>query len=419
MEFKFEGRAKIVSQVLMGIGVIALIAGFFTDGSDHHQRWWANLLVNGFFWFSLSLAALFFYALNYAVEAAWSAVIKRVFEAMWHFLPIGAGVIVVVLVAGNFFHAHHLYHWMDHTLYHEFMVVGGEETSYVDVMEEGAVTNPNYDKIIAHKGAYFANWFFWLRTLMYIGTFMVFSYLFRKWSLLEDESPDLNLHYKQFRRSAVFLVLFAVFSSMLSWDWIMSIDVHWFSTLFGWYLFSGMWVGFMIFLNLALIWLRSKGYYQEVTESHMHDISKWMFAISMLWSYLWVSQFLLIWYANIPEEVTYYTQRFFSDYQIPFMLTFLVNFAVPFYSLLPRDTKRNPNFIVPVGLLIFVGHFADVYLLVIPGTMFDHNEFGIFEVGLFLGFLGLYTNRTLSALSKAPLIALNHPMLQESKDLHY
>ena len=419
MEFKFEGRAKIVSQVLMSIGVIALVAGFLTDGSEHHQRWWANLLVNGFFWFSISLAALFFYALNYAVEAAWSAVIKRVFEAMWHFLPIGAGVIVVVLVAGNFFHAHHLYHWMDHTLYHEFMVVDGEGTAYVDVMEEGAVANPNYDKIIAHKGAYFTGWFYWLRTLIYIGTFMLFAHLFRKWSLLEDESPDLNLHYKQFRRSAVFLVLFAVFSSMLSWDWIMSIDVHWFSTLFGWYLFSGMWVGFMIFLNLALIWLRSKGYYQEVTESHMHDISKWMFAISMLWSYLWVSQFLLIWYANIPEEVTYYTQRFFSDYQIPFMVTFLVNFAVPFYSLLPRDTKRNPNFIVPVGLLIFVGHFADVYLLVIPGTMFDHNEFGIFEIGLFLGFLGLYLNRTLSSLSKAPLIPLNHPMLQESKDLHY
>ena len=99
----------------------------------------------------------------------------------------------------------------------------------------------------------------------------------------------------------------------------------------------------------------------------------------MLWSYLWVSQFLLIWYANIPEEVTYYTQRFFSDYQVPFMITFFVNFAIPFYTLLPRDTKRNSKFIVPVGMLIFLGHFADVYLLVIPGTMFDHNEFGIFE----------------------------------------
>ena len=419
MEFKFEGRAKIVSQVLMGIGIIALIAGFLTDGSDHHQRWWANLLVNGFFWFSISLAALFFYALNYAVEAAWSAVFKRMFEAMWHFLPIGAGVIVVVLVAGNFFHAHHLYHWMDHTLYHEYVIGEGDQAKYVDVMEEGAVANPNYDHIIAHKGAYFASWFFWLRTIVYIGTFMLFAHLFRKWSLLEDEKPSLDLHYKQFKRSAVFLVFFAVFSSMLAWDWIMSIDVHWFSTLFGWYLFAGMWVGFMIFLNLALIWLRSKGYYQEVTESHMHDISKWMFAISMLWSYLWVSQFLLIWYANIPEEVTYYTQRFFTDYQVPFMVMFFVNFAVPFYTLLPRDSKRNPNVIIPVGLLIFVGHFADVYLLVIPGTMFDHNEFGIFEIGLFLGFLGLYLNRTLSALSKAPLIPVNHPMLQESKDLHY
>ncbi len=419
MEFKFEGRAKIVSQVLMGIGIIALIAGFLTDGSDHHQRWWANLLVNGFFWFSISLAALFFYALNYAVEAAWSAVIKRMFEAMWHFLPIGAGVIVLVLVAGYFFHAHHLYHWMDHTLYHEFVIGEGEDATYLDVMEEGAVVNPNFDAIIAHKGAYFSGWFFWLRTLVYIGTFLIFARLFRRWSLLEDEKPNLDLHYKQFKRSAIFLVVFAVFSSMLAWDWVMSIDVHWFSTLFGWYLFAGMWVGFMIFLNIALIWLRSKGYYQEVTESHMHDISKWMFAISMLWSYLWVSQFLLIWYANIPEEVTYYTQRFFTDYQVPFMVMFMVNFAVPFYTLLPRDTKRNPNFIIPVGLLIFVGHFADVYLLVIPGTMFDHNEFGIFEIGLFLGFLGLYLNRTLSALSKAPLIPVNHPMLQESKDLHY
>jgi hypothetical protein len=101
------------------------------------------------------------------------------------------------------------------------------------------------------------------------------------------------------------------------------------------------------------------------------------------------------------------------------MLTFFINFAVPFYTLLPRDTKRNAKFIVPVGLLIFIGHFADVYLLVIPGTMFDHNEFGIFEIALFLGFLGLYLNRTLNALSKAPLIPKGHPMLQESKDLHY
>jgi hypothetical protein len=199
----------------------------------------------------------------------------------------------------------------------------------------------------------------------------------------------------------------------------MSIDTHWFSTLFGWYVFSGMWVSLMIFTNVLLIWLRSKGYYKEVTDSHMHDLAKWMFAISMLWSYLWVSQFLLIWYSNIPEEVTYYVTRFFTDYKWPFITMFFVNFAIPFYTLIARDTKRNAKFVVPVAILIFLGHFVDVYLLVIPGTLFDHNEFGIFEVGLFLGFFGLFLHVVLRALAKAPLIPVNHPMLQESKDLHY
>jgi hypothetical protein len=418
MEFKFEGRARTLSWVLMGVGAVALVGGFLTDHTDHHQRWWANLLVNSFFWFSISLAGLFFYALNYAVEAAWSAIIKRIFEAVWHFLPIGGALIVIILLAGQA-HQHHLYHWMDHTLYHPYMVEEGGAVSYVDEAVAGAVENPNYDHIIAKKAAYFAAPFFWFRTLAYLATFFIFARLFRKWSLEEDRAPSLDLHYKQFRRGALFLVFFAVFSSTLSWDWIMSIDTHWFSTLFGWYVFSGMWVSLMIFTNVLLIWLRSKGYYKEVTDSHMHDLAKWMFAISMLWSYLWVSQFLLIWYSNIPEEVTYYVTRFFTDYKWPFITMFFVNFAVPFYTLIARDTKRNVKFVVPVAILIFLGHFVDVYLLVIPGTLFDHNEFGIFEVGLFLGFLGLFLHVVLRALAKAPLVPVNHPMLQESKDLHY
>ena len=146
MEFKFEGRLKLVTQVLMAIGAIALVGGFLTDTSDHHQRWWANLLINGFFYFSMALAALFFYALQYATESGWSAVLKRWFEALWGFLPWGAAVIVVVLVAGKL-HLHHLYHWMDHTLYHEYMVEAGDHVEYMDEMVEGAVLNPNYDHV--------------------------------------------------------------------------------------------------------------------------------------------------------------------------------------------------------------------------------------------------------------------------------
>ena len=418
MEFKFEGRAKLITQVFMALGLVALVGGYLTDHSDHHQRWWANLLVNGFFYFSLSLAALFFYALQYITESAWSVVIKRFFEAMLGFLPYGAAVIVIVLLAGQF-HIHHLYHWMDTTLYHEFMTVDGGVSTYFDKEVAGAVKNPNYDSIIAAKGAYFSTWFFWLRTLIYLFTFLVFAKLFRKWSLQEDEIGGTEIHFKVFRRSALFMVFFAYFSSTLSWDWLMSLDPHWFSTLYGWYLFSGMWVGMIIFTHVTILWLKSKGYFEEITDSHMHDLGKWMFAISMLWSYLFFSQFMLIWYSNIPEEVTYYVGRIFTDYKVPFVTMFLINFVVPFLVLISRDTKRNPAFLLPVAVLIFIGHFTDVYLLVIPGTMFNHNVFGLFEIGLFLGFLGLFINRTLTTLSKAPLIARNHPMLQESKDLNY
>ena len=399
MEFKFEGRAKLLTQILMVVGLIALIGGYITDHSHGHQRWWANLLVNGFFYFSISVAALFFYALQYATESAWSVVLKRFFEAMWGFLPYGGAAIVIVIAAGQF-HMHHLYHWMDATLYDP--------------------THGNYDAIIAGKASYFNPTFFWSRTVAYLATFLGFAHMFRKWSLQEDAEASIDLHYHQFRRSALFIVFFAVFSSTMAWDWIMSIDTHWFSTLFGWYIFSGMWVSMIIFTNVCMLWLRSKGYFQEVNESHMHDLGKWMFAIAMLWSYLFFSQFMLIWYSNIPEEVTYYVSRLFSDeYCVPFLTMFFINFAVPFYVLLPRDTKRNPKFLLPVAFLIFAGHFADVYLLVIPGTLFDHHEFGLFEVGLFLGFLGLFINRTLSTLSKAALIPKHHPMLQESKDLNY
>jgi hypothetical protein len=418
MEFKFEGKLRTLSLVLMVIGVIALVGGFITDDSEHHQRWWANLLINGYFYFALALGALFFYALQYAAEVGWSAYIKRFFEAMFAYIPIGSIVILVVLLAGQF-HAHHLYHWMDSSLYYEYMVVSGEEVNYTNDYVEGAIDNPNYDELITGKSAYLSSWFFWLRTLIYIATFVIFARLFRKWSLQEDQEGGTRLHYLQYRRGALFLVFFAVFSSTLSWDWLMSIDTHWFSTLYGWYVFSGMWVSTMIFALVSLLWLRSKGLFPDLSDSHVHDMAKWMFAISMLWSYLWFSQFMLIWYSNIPEEVTYFINRIFTDYALPFWLMFFINFAVPFYVLIARDAKRNPKFILPVAFLIFVGHFVDTYLLVIPGTMHDHNKFGFMEVGMFLGFLGLFIFVTFRALSKAPLVAKNHPYLQESKELSH
>jgi hypothetical protein len=398
MNFVFPSRTKVLTYILMVVGVLSIVYGYISGDVDHHQRWWANILINGFFFFAIALGALFFYALQYAAEVGWSAQLKRLFEAMYSYLPIGIGVVLIVVIVGAM-HGHHLYHWMDSAVYDP--------------------ESDHYDELIANKQAYFG-WFYWVRTVAYVLVFLGFARMFRKWSLAEDEVGGLDLHKKMYKRGALFLVFFAVFSSTLSWDWLMSIDTHWFSTMYGWYVFSGMWVTCMIFVTLMTLWLKKQGYLPNVNESIIHDLGKWMFAISMLWSYLWFCQFMLIWYSNIPEEVIYFYSRIFSDYKFLFFAMFLINFAVPFYALVARDAKRNPVFLVGVGILIFVAHYVDVYLLVIPGTIESHTFSGILwhEFGTFIGFLGLFIHVVLRSLAKAPLIPRNHPFLKESETHH-
>lgn len=405
LQFEFPAKTKRWSMILMVVGVIAAALGWVADHTDHHQYWWANLLINGYFYFTVALGALFFYAIQYAAEVAWSAVLKRIFEAVFAFIPYGFAIILIVLLAGQF-GLHHIYHWMDPDVYD--------------------MSKPEYDEIIANKRAFFAPWFYYLRIAAYGMTFIMFGKAFRKWSLQEDQIGGTDLHYKMYRKSAVFLVLFAVFSSTMSWDIMMSIDTHWFSTMYGWYLFSGMWVSAMIFVTLLTIWLKKLGYLSYVNDSHIHDLGKWMFAVSMLWSYLWFCQYMLIWYSDISEEVTYFLERY-NHYMYGMWAIFAVNFAVPFYMLVARDAKRNTNYLVFVGVIIFVGHFFDLYMAVIPGTIHGHLEFGFgeghhhtvfswwFELGMFLGFLGLFVYVVLNALTKAKLLPSNHPFLDESE----
>jgi hypothetical protein len=405
LQFEFPAKTKRWSMILMVVGVIAAALGWVADHTDHHQYWWANLLINGYFYFTVALGALFFYAIQYAAEVAWSAVLKRIFEAVFAFIPVGFVIILIVLLAGQF-GIHHIYHWMDPDVYD--------------------MSKPEYDEIIANKRSFFTPWFYYLRIIAYGMTFIMFGRAFRKWSLQEDQIGGTDLHYKMYRKSAVFLVLFAVFSSTMAWDIMMSIDTHWFSTMYGWYLFSGMWVSAMIFVTLLTIWLKKLGYLSYVNDSHIHDLGKWMFAVSMLWSYLWFCQYMLIWYSDISEEVTYFLERY-NHYMYGMWAIFAVNFAVPFYMLIARDAKRNTNYLVFVGVIIFIGHFFDLYMAVIPGTIHGHLEFGFgeghhhtvfswwFEFGMFLGFLGLFIYIVLNALTKAKLLPSNHPFLDESE----
>ncbi|MBL7956830.1 MAG: quinol:cytochrome C oxidoreductase [Flavobacteriales bacterium] len=379
----------------MGVGVLATVAGVLGDHSDHHQRTWSALLVNGFFFFGIGLGALFFYSLQNATETAWSVLVKRVYEAVMGWIPVGAIVMVVVLAAGSM-GLHHVYHWMDASLY---------------------VEGPNYDPIMAGKKAFLNQPFFWVRTLAYIGTFVFAARWFRKKSLEMDGLTGESLvrtHLLTYRRGALFLVFFAVFSSTLAWDWLMSIDAHWFSTLFGWYVFSGMWVSAMITGVVMVLYLKRKGYLPQVNNSHIHDMGKWVFAVSFLWTYLYFSQFMLIWYSNIPEEVTYFQQRI-NEHPGLMWTTFFINFAVPMVLLMSRDAKRNPRFLIGVGTVIFIGHWMDINMIVMPGAVGHHfHGLGLLDAGLFVLFLGAFIRVVLGTLAKAPLTPVNHPYLEES-----
>ena len=406
--FTFTDKAKRFCYILMGIGIIGLLWGYYHDrgipddmaGHYNHNRFWANMLVNSFFFMGISLAGTFFLALQYAAEAGWSTTIKRVIEAVTTFLPVGLGLMLLMLLLGVF-RVHNLYEWMNGAVYDK--------------------SSAAYDAEIAHKHGYLNLPFFFTRTLAYILVWGFFQRLFRKRSLEADLNGDNNhlIHFKNIRSAAIFLVFFGFTSSTMSWDWLMSIDVRWASTMFGWYTFAGTWISAIITITILVLWLKSKGYLEEVQESTIHDLGKWMFAVSFLWSYLYFMQFMLIWYTNIPEEVTYFYDRIHEfGYRWTMWGAFFVNFLFPMIMLMSRDAKRNSAFLIFVGCCIFAFHWLDVFNMVMPATVHGHWRISITEITMFLGFLGLFLFVVLSNLAKAPLMVKNHPYLDESKHLH-
>ena len=279
LNYTFTNKTKNITFGLMAIGLITIVAGFATDSVPdgvsaddyHHTRIWANLLVNSWFFMGIGLLATFFMALQYVAEVAWSVSVKRVYEAISSYLPVGATIMFLLLLMGQL-HMHHLYEWM-------------EPNVASKTLADGSV-NPHYDDLIAHKAGYFAPWFFWLRTILYLGVWCMFQRGFIKRSLEQDLQGGTAIHYKNMAKGAMFLVFFAVTSSTASWDWMMSLDVHWFSTMYGWYSFAGMWISAMITIILFVLFLKRKGYLEQVNDSHIHDLGKWVFAVSFLRSYI-------------------------------------------------------------------------------------------------------------------------------------
>ncbi|NMH25955.1 quinol:cytochrome C oxidoreductase [Flavobacterium solisilvae] len=441
--YTFSSKLKTFSFILMLLGVLGIGYGFFSapktiqdvetilaaDSHGHHDakhdahatekhdakaeaehqehlehvlhqlqnKPWAAVYVAGLFFMLISLGALAFYAIQQVAQAGWSPVLFRVMQGITAYLLPGSIIVFIILLLSGF-HVNHLFVWMK------------------DGVTE--VGHENYDKLIAGKSGYL-NFPFWIiRAAIFIAGWNLYRYLSRKNCLAQDEANDNTFYKKNFKMSAAFLVFFIVSESIMSWDWIMSVDPHWFSTLFGWYVFASFFVSGITVISMVTLYLKSKGYLEHVNTSHIHDLSKFMFGISIFWTYLWFSQFMLIWYSNIPEEVTYFITRI-EDYNITFFGAVAMNFIFPFLVLINTDFKRITWIIVMAGTVILAGHYIDFFNMIMPATVGDQWFIGVTEIAAILFFLGLFILVVFTALTKAPLVPKRNPLIEESKHFHY
>lgn len=362
------------------------------------NRPWAAIYVATFFFFIIVLGVLTFYAIQYASQAGWSPVLFRVMEGITAYLPIITAILFILLLLSGVFNMNHMFSWMNPDLVNP--------------------DSPDYDKIIAEKSGWLNVPFFLIRAAFYMLGWNLYRYLSRRNSIRDDNAEDNRWFKKNFKMSAGFLVFYIVTESMMSWDWIMSLDPHWYSTLYGWYIFAGMMVCGITVIALVTIVLKSQGYLEFVNDSHIHDLAKYMFGFSIFWTYLWFSQFMLIWYANIPEEVVYFVTRV-EDFKLPFFGMVVMNFVFPVLLLMNSDYKRVNWFVVLTGIVILAGHYIDVFVMVIPATVGTSWFIGIPEIGSLLFLFGLFVYVVFTALTKAPLLVKNNPFIKESKQYHY
>ncbi len=379
--FVFKRNIKILFIILIVIGLLAIGYGILSH-EIHGHRIWSNILLNNFYFLAIALGALVFVVVHILADSGWHVSIVRIPEAISMYIPVASVLMILILIG-----AHDIYHWT-HT--------------------------EHLDEILLHKKPYLNMPFFSIRMVVYLIGWIFFAWKIRQLSIKNDVGGDLKFFKASRTYAALFIVFFAITSSTSAWDWLMSIDSHWFSTLYGWYTFSSIFVSAIAVIIIIVVALKGSGYLPHVNEEHLHDLGKYLFAFSIFWAYLWFSQFMLIWYSNIPEETIYYVQRL-ENFRVLFFLNLGLNFFAPFLILMTRGSKRRLTILTVASIIVFCGHWIDMYLAIMPGAV-GHEEagIGIFEIGLTIGYIGLFLFVVLNALTKASLVPEKHPFYKES-----
>jgi len=417
-QFELTASYKKWTWGLIVAGVIALLYGFImlhpfapvAHGGEHHSptgatRFWAVLLQNSVFWLLVVNASMFFICVTTMAMGGWQVALRRVPEAISSVVPILGIVTFLVLMAIIWGGRTDIYHWLD----------------------ASAVAK---DPILNGKSGFLNPKFYSIWSAICILMWWLLGRKMRTLSLESDKggTMDYETGKKWIYKNTVWASLYTVFfglsvASTVPWLWLMSIDAHWYSTMYSWYTFASTFVSGMSLVALFVIYLKNKGQLEYVTEEHLHDVGKFMFAFSVFWTYLWFSQYMLIWYSNQPEETKYFIERIGTarksgPYHFIFFLNLFINFLCPLLILMKRGVKRNWTMVTVMAVLIIFGHWIDFFQMAMPGTMHEHFKMGLFELGVPALFIGLIMWGVGRYLTRNPLVAKNHPFLKESMIHH-
>ncbi len=362
------------------------------------NRPWTAFFIPAFFFLMIAVTVLVFYSIQWAAQAGWSIVLFRVMEGITAFILPGSILLFLFLLASGF-HLNHMYVWM-------------AEGTFDPASE-------NYDAIIDGKSWWLNTTGWMIRGFVYLFVYNIFRWILRKNSLALDINGDVKIYKKNFNLAVIFIVLFGILELFMSFDWLMSLDPHWYSQLYSFYVFASVLVSGITVIALVTIYLRNKGVLSFVNDSHLHDLAKYMFGFSIFWAYFWFDQFMLQWYADIPEDTAYFFPRLLGSYQLPFIGMLILNFVFPIFVLMDSDFKRIPWFVVTTGIVILIGHYIDIFQLISPATVGDSWTIGIPEIASLAFFIGLFVFVIFNAMSKVPLHAKGNPFMKESEIYHY
>jgi hypothetical protein len=373
--------------VALALAAVGAAAALFELRADP-ARGWVSLLVCAFLFLSLALAGQVFLAIQYAASGGWWIAFRRVPEALMSLVPLAA-----LPMLATYLGRHTLYSWT----------------------RPGALES---DPVLAAKSAYLNEPSFLVRMIVFLALWSLFSVLLRRASLAQDGEPGLAQHRRMVRLSAVFLVLFAITFSLASFDWLMSLQPRWTSTMFAVYTFAGLFQAGIAAIALGVARLARRGPLAEsLNKSHLHDLGKLLFAFSIFWAYIWVCQYLLIWYGNLSEEIPYYAVRTRGEWLPLFALVPVLSWLVPFLALMSRGAKRSPTVLAAIACVVLLGSWLNLYMIVAPAVL-PGPRLGLPELLITAGFVALVWLAATRALASAPLLARNDPFLGESLRHH-